>query len=255
MKIGVISLSGVVVVLLLSCTTLSLEDLGALVRDLPRHNSFQYLTRFSLPAKYFEAAYSALDDPHVYIVLSDTGSPAGKVIGLFTASPYNHISLSFDPALETLVSYNGGNGISSPGLNPERLQHLNRKPGASLVVYRLKTTGVQKRALIDRLAVINREGSSYNLLGLLTGKSTLPNIMFCSQFVYTLLKDTGTAYFNKKRGKVKPMDFVNLARGDRLEFTGKIAFNTHAVGRRLPVVKNFSTILDSRSITAYNLTR
>lgn len=256
MKRGAIFLSGMVVFFGISCTTLSLEDLGVLARDLPRYNSFQYLTRFSLSVKYFETAYGALKDPHVYIVLSDTGSPAGKVIGLFTASPYNHISLSFDPALETLVSYNGGNGISSPGLNPERLQHLNRKPGASLVVYRLKTTGGQKRALIDRLAVINREGSSYNLLGLLTGKSSLPNIMFCSQFVYTLLKDTGTAYFNKKTGKVKPMDFVNLARGDRLELTGKIAFNTPAVDRGLGGIKKFPMqILDSRSITAYNLIR
>jgi hypothetical protein len=252
MKIGVIFLSGLVIFWGLSGTALSLEDLGVLVRDLLRHNSFQYLTRFSLPVKYFEAAYGALEDPHVYIVLSDTGSPAGKVIGLFTASPYNHISLSFDPALETLVSYNGGNG-SSPGLNPEHLHHLNRKPGASLAVYRLKTTGGQKRALIDRLAAINREGSSYNLLGLITGKSILPNIMFCSQFVYTLLKDADAAYF-KKKGKVKPMDFVNLAWGDRLEFAGKMTFNTYAADR-LPGVKKFPMILDSRSITAYNLIR
>ncbi|MDR2759664.1 MAG: hypothetical protein LBB78_09830 [Spirochaetaceae bacterium] len=254
MKRGVFFLSGMVVFFGLSCTPLSLDDIGVLVRELPRHNSFQYLTRFSLPAAYFEAAYGALEDPYIYIVLSDTGSPAGKIIGFFTASPYNHVSLSFDPLLETLVSYNGGNGISSPGLNIERPEDLNRKPGASLVVYRLKTRERQKRALIDRLAVINREGSSYNLLGLLTGKSKLPNIMFCSQFVYTVLTDSGAAYF-KKRGKVEPMDFVNLARGDRLEFTGKMTFNTCTVDWRSPGEKNFPITLDSRSITAYNLVR
>ncbi|MDR0589653.1 MAG: hypothetical protein LBG25_03820, partial [Spirochaetaceae bacterium] len=136
MKRSAIFLSGIIAFFSLSCTALSMEDIGVLVRDLPRHNSFRYLTRFSLPAEYFKAAYNALEDPHIYIILSDTGSPAGKVIGFFTASPYNHVSLAFDPALETLLSYNGGNGISSPGLNRERPEQLNQKPGASLAVYR-----------------------------------------------------------------------------------------------------------------------
>ncbi|MDR1306541.1 MAG: hypothetical protein LBK74_03075 [Treponema sp.] len=257
MKRGVFFLSGIVVVLGLFGVILPWEDIGALIRDLPRHNSFQYLTRFSLSAGYFEAAYRTLDDPHVYIVLSDTGSPAGKVIGFFTASPYNHVSLAFDPGIKTLVSYNGGNGISGPGLNAERPEHLNRKPSASLVVYRLKITPDQKRALIERLGVINYEGSSYNLLGLITGKSILPNIMFCSQFVYTVLKDAGAVYFSKKNGKVIPMDFANLARGDRLEFTGKIALNPLNAGSGISLsrAKNFSITLDSRSITSYNLIR
>ncbi|MDR0589840.1 MAG: hypothetical protein LBG25_04790, partial [Spirochaetaceae bacterium] len=159
------------------------------------------------------------------------------------------------PALETLLSYNGGNGISSPGLNRERPEQLNQKPGASLAVYRLKTRGGQKRAIIERLAVINREGSSYNLLGLLTGKSILPNSMFCSQFVYTVLKDAGAAYFTKKTGDVRPMDLVNLARGDRLEFAGKIDLNSPAAAgaAMVPGEKNFPITLDSRSITTYNL--
>ncbi|MDR2629505.1 MAG: hypothetical protein LBC60_01125 [Spirochaetaceae bacterium] len=252
MKRGVFFLSVLLGFLNRAGTTLSLEDIGILVRDLPRHNSFQYLTRFSLPAEYFEAAYGALEDPHIYIILSDTGSPAGKVIGFFTASPYNHLSLSFDPALKTLVSYNGGNGISSPGLNRERPEHLNLKPGASLAVYRLKTREGKKRAVIDRLAAINREGSSYNLLGLLTGKSILPNIMFCSQFVYTVLRDAGVVYFNKKGGILRPVDFVNLARGDGLEFTSKIDITPCTAGT-IPEGKNFPITLDSRSITAYNL--
>jgi hypothetical protein len=199
-------------------------DIAALLRDLPQHNSSRYITRFSLPEGYFAAARNTLADPHVYIVLSDTGSPASKVIGLFTAGPYNHVSLSFDSALETLVSYNGGNGTSRPGLNHERPEYFCQKPGASLMVYRLRIEPEQKRKLINRVAAINREGSSYNLLGLLTKKSKLPNIMFCSQFVYTLLRDSGAAYFDKESGKVKPMDFAVLARGDQPEFTGQIVF-------------------------------
>ncbi|MDR2245826.1 MAG: hypothetical protein LBE17_03975 [Treponema sp.] len=226
MKKRMLLLPGIVVFLGFSCTGLTPEDLGVLLKDLPKHNSSRYITRHSLPGEYFRAAYGTLEDPHIYIVLSDTGSPASKIIGLFTASPYNHVSLAFDPALETLVSYNGGNGASLPGLNRERLEHLNRKPDAALAVFRLRTAPGQKEALINRITAINREGSSYNLLGLLTKKSKLPNIMFCSQFVYTLLDEAGASYFDKEQGEVRPMDFIRLAGGSPLEFAGKISFNS-----------------------------
>jgi hypothetical protein len=252
MKKGLFFLIGLVGLLSGACTTLSFKDIGVLARDLPRHNSFQYLTRFSLPEEYFAAAYKTLEDPYVYIVLSDTGSPGSRAIGLFTASPYNHVSLSFDPALETLVSYNGGNGVFPPGLNSERLEHFNQKPGASVAVYRLLITGDQKRLLVDRVAAINREGSSYNILGLLTGTSARPNIMFCSQFVYTVLEDAGAAYFNKKGGTVRPMDFIELAPAERLEFAGKIFFSA-GQEQDISGEKNDALILNRRNSTAYNL--
>jgi hypothetical protein len=221
-------LAGAAVFLCFSCGTLSLRDMGELVRELPRHNSSRYITRRSLPAAYFDRAYASLDDPYVYIVLSDTGSPAGRFIRIFTAAAYSHVSLSFDRALETLVSYNGGNGVSSPGLNAERLSFLNRKAGASLAIYRLKLEPVQKRTLIGRIARINREGSSYNLLGLVTKKSRLPNIMFCSQFVYSALEEAGLAYFEKEGGKVQPEDFIT-AEGP-LEPLGRVAFGVFPDG-------------------------
>ncbi|MDR1949373.1 MAG: hypothetical protein LBQ38_08275, partial [Spirochaetaceae bacterium] len=123
MKGRILVLSGAAVffsVFCFSCGTLSPAEIGELFRELPRHNSSRYITRLSLPEGYFEKACAALEDPHVYIVLSDTGSPASKLIGFFTAASYNHVSLAFDPALETMVSYNGGNGVSGPGLNAEK---------------------------------------------------------------------------------------------------------------------------------------
>ena len=226
---------------------LSPGDLYALLRELPRHNSFAYITRGALPEGYFEAARRSLEDPHLYIVLSDTGSPAGRLIGLFTGAAYNHVSLSFDPALDTLVSYNGGSGISGPGLNRETLADLNRKPGASLAVFRLGIGPERKRTLIGRVAAINREGSSYNLLGLVTKRSPLPNIMFCSQFVYTLLEEAGAAYFSKKRGEVRPMDFFTPAGGTGPEYLGSLVFNSAGP----PGADFLCENLDSRSITSY----
>jgi hypothetical protein len=207
----------------LSRNPLSFQEIGELVRELPRHSSSRYLTRRSLPAGYFERARASLGDPYVYIVLSDTGSPAGKLIGLFTSALYNHVSLAFDGALDTLVSYNGGNGVAKPGLNAERLEFLARKEGASLAVYRLRLEPGQKAALIERVRAIDREGSSYNLLGLLTGKSKLPNIMFCSQFVYSVLDHAGLAGFEKEGGKVRPEDFLREQGG--LEFSGRMVLS------------------------------
>jgi hypothetical protein len=227
-------------------------DIGALIASLPRHNSFRYITCRSLGDEYFTAAHDALEDPHVYIVLSNTGSPAGRVIGFFTGAAYTHVSLAFDSSLKTLVSYNGGGKISSPGLNRETPADLTRNPGASLAVLRLKTTAAQKQALVNRVAAINREGSSYNLLGLLTKKSALPNIMFCSQFVYTLLDDAGAAYFSGKNGRVRPMDFLSRRGEKGPEYMGGLPSGPPEAAVRLPLFQQLKT-LDSRSITAYNL--
>jgi hypothetical protein len=248
MRTDGIFLAGLTVFYCLSCSTLSLRDIGELVRELPRHSSSRYITRRSLPETYFDRAYATLDDPYVYIVLSDTGSPASRLIRIFTAAVYNHVSLSFDRALATLVSYNGGNRVSSPGLNAEGLSVLNGKAGASLVVYRLSLEPAQKRMLIDRIARINREGSSYNLLGLVTKKSKLPNIMFCSQFVYSSLDEAGLAYFEKEEGKVQPEDFIRA--GGPLELAG-----AGFPGSGVFQVDFFPQNIDSRGNSIYGIIR
>jgi hypothetical protein len=195
---------------------LSGSDLLELARTIPRHNSFWYITAGSLGKDYFAEARRSLGDPAVYIVLSNTKSPAGKLIGLFTGQRYNHVSLAFDRDLRTLVSYNGGNDGFGPGLNRESREELGKTPGSSLAVYRLSVSGAAKRGMIGRVGRINAEGSSYNLLGLVLKCSFKPNIMFCSQFVYALLEGEGVQPFKGAQARVKPMDFVLLDRGQRL---------------------------------------
>jgi hypothetical protein len=224
---GMISavLAGLAAAYCLSHGSLTFRDIGALFRELPRHSSTRYITRRSLPDDWF--GRTAPGDPHIYIVLSDTAGPVSRLIRLFTGALYNHVSLSFDRALESLVSYNGGNGISGPGLNAEGLESLTQGAGASLAVYRLPLEPGQKAALVERVRAIDREGSSYNLQGLLTGKSRLPNIMFCSQFVYSLLEGAGLAYFKKGRGVVHPEDFIR----DGVEFLGRMSLGVCRASR------------------------
>ena len=182
----------------------------ALGQDLVRHALFRYQTRASLPRAYFARAEAALGDGYIYLVLAQSKSPAGEVIGLFTHRDYNHISLALDADLDTLVSYNGGEGIAFPGLNREPVPGLARRAGASLLVYRLPATRHQKQIILRRLGKINQEGSAYNLLGLLFPVAWQPNQMFCSQFVYRMLRLAGLHYFRKDPFQVRPMDFVDL---------------------------------------------
>ena len=205
--------------------TLNREVVRDIFSDISRNNSFTYLTNDTLSEEYFKAAYDSLSDPHIYIAISDTGSNAGKLISLVTDQMYNHASISFDRDLKTLVSYNGGERVYPPGLNPEIVDYLQKKPDASILVYKLAIDYENKIKLIEKINQINTEGSAYNLLGLVLKQSYKPNIMFCSQFVYHLLKYADIAYFEREDGDVTPTDLVALDYYRKLKFDYEIKFS------------------------------
>ena len=204
---------------------LSAKEMAYLIGSLARYNSSQYINHGTLDAEYFAASCATLDDPHLYIVLSDTRDPECRFIKLFTDGFYNHTSLSFDSELKTMLSYNNGHRVLTPGLNAEKIEHLYWGIGASFSVYSLDVPSEQKKRAIDRIAAINREGSSYNVLGLINGKSKMPNIMYCSQFVYTIMQEAGAAYFTPEKGKIIPMDFIYQNRKGTLQFIREYAFS------------------------------
>lgn len=204
---------------------LSKENLQEIIHDLPRHSSFSYINNGSLTENYFERAERTLNNGYVYLIITKSKSASGEVIGLFTNKQYNHISLSFDEELNTIISYNGGEKIAPPGLNPEVITQLTKREGASIILYRLPATYEQKKAILDKIRTINNEGSSYNILGLLLKVTPQPNIMFCSQFVYTMLELAGLNYFEKDAAHVTPTDFIELDYYRRLDFVCKIDLN------------------------------
>ncbi|MDR0670070.1 MAG: hypothetical protein LBF95_08310 [Treponema sp.] len=205
--------------------TFSKENMNELLADLPRHDSFRYINKGSLTGEYFELAYQTLDDLNVYIVISNTGSPASEIISIFTRKQYNHVSLSFDRELKTIVSYNGGEKIYPPGLNMEMVTYLNKKDDSAIVVYSLPVTREQKKIMIDKIGEINEQGNAYNILGLVLKFSFRPNILFCSQFVYKMLKTADVNYFDRKEGQIKPTDFIELDYDRKLKYEYKIRFN------------------------------
>ncbi len=197
-------------------------DIGRLVRALPKHNAFNYVNRRALNDNFFEMAEKTLDNGYLYIVLSSTGSAAGETIRKVTQKEYSHVSLSFDEELKTIISYNGGDYLYSPGLNHEMIEFFNQKTDAKIIIYRLKATKEQKAKILSEIRLIDQQGSSYNVLGIIVPFSFRENIMFCSQFVYTMLKSADLNYFQKFPEKVKPTDFVELDYERRLEYFNKM---------------------------------
>ncbi|BAP85081.1 hypothetical protein LOOC260_105240 [Paucilactobacillus hokkaidonensis JCM 18461] len=204
--------------------TLSTDNLKETFEDLHRHSSTRYINNGSLTDDYFKLAEQSLSDPYIYLVISNTGSSASEIISLFTQKQYNHASISFDADLKTIISYNGGEKVYPPGLNAEMVEAFHKKDDASVLIYRLPTTTEQKQLIINKVKQINSDGSAYNLLGLVIKHSYRPNIMFCSQFVYQMLKLADLEYFDKPAGDVRPTDFIELDYYKKLEFCYEIKF-------------------------------
>lgn len=203
----------------------SVDNLKEIKDDLYRHNSFEYINKGLLTDEYFEEAGKWLEDGYIYIILSNTGSPASEIISTFTRKEYNHASLSFDPELKTILSYNGGERVYPPGLNYEMLDFFNKKEDASILVYKLACNKDQKIKILDKIKEINRDGSAYNLLGLVLKYSHKPNIMFCSQFVHKMLTYAGISYFDKKDGEVRPTDLIEMDYYRKLQFMYEMKLN------------------------------
>ncbi len=190
--------------------------------DLPRHRVTRYANKDALSQEYLQHLEDSLADPYVYLVFSDTGSVVSTALSVFHRKLYNHISLAFDPGLATLISYNGGEKVSPPGLNPEIIQWFYKKEDASIRIYRLAVTREQKSAMASRVRQIDREGSAYNVLGFTKRRAFAPNIMFCSQFVYCLLQEVGAHYFDMLPEETKPSDLIELDYTRKLEYVETI---------------------------------
>lgn len=186
------------------------KDAFLAAKEIPKQRVFSYVNKESLNEEYFKLAEKSLSDEHIYIVLSRTNTPLSNVIQALKRQEFNHTSISLDANLQTMVGYNGGNGIGKPGLNLETIELLLKNPNSEVRVLKLKAPLKRKKIIIDEIKRINAEGSSYNVAGLFIKKSFMENILICSQFVYLALEKAGLSFFVKKSFEVLPMDFINL---------------------------------------------
>ena len=200
------------------------DKIKKLAKDIKATNSFKYVNKYALSRNYFKEAEKSLIDNNIYLIISNTGTPASEILSIFTNKEFNHISVSFDIELKTIISYNGGENVNSSGLNKERIEYFYQKEDSSILIYSLNVGRDAKNNMIQMIRKINREGSAYNFLGIPINKSFKPNIMYCSQFVYNLLEKNNQLYFKKQGRVVKPTDFIELDYNRKLIFQEEINF-------------------------------
>lgn len=138
---------------------------------------------------------------HIFVLLMQTGTSVAKTLQFFTRKPYNHASVALDLTLEEMYSF-CRNYIHFPlpaGFNQEIVGQgtLGRFLVIPCEIYAIPVTKRKKQEFRQNLEYfkVHRSMFSYNVLGLGTTflriKWSRKNKMHCSQFVATLLAQSG----------------------------------------------------------------
>jgi len=156
----------------------------------------------------------------IYLLLTRSASVPSRLIGLLTDEPFTHVSLAFEPDLSVLYSFaRKYPAVPLPaGLMEEYLDRgFYRKQGdipcallrmdvPDKIYYRAKTLVYN---MLQR-----RESYRYSLLGLLFCRLRIPfeapDRYFCSQFVGTVLSESGAAELPKPASLLHPFDFCSM---------------------------------------------
>lgn len=153
----------------------------------------------------------------IYILLTHSGSLLSKCINVYTKEPYTHVSIALDISLRELYSF-GRINPSNPlfaGFVKEDIMHgtYARFPDTRCALYSLDINDIQYYRLKKELYKfkLNRDKYGYNLLGLFGIMLNYPverkHNYFCSQFVGTLLNNSGIHLVYKPTALISPRDF------------------------------------------------
>lgn len=154
----------------------------------------------------------------IYLLLTDTGTLFNRIIKVYTNAPYNHASIAFDEELEEVYSF----GRKNPR-NPFRAGLVKEDIYSGLfqyaagAVYCLTVSEKQFQKMYHDVQSMyaKRESYHYHLLGLFGVMINMPikkeNAFFCSQFVSTVLKKSGSIDFAVDISLIKPSDLPYTA--------------------------------------------
>lgn len=153
----------------------------------------------------------------IYILLTDTGSVLTRLIKTYTHRPYNHVSLSFDPDLDTLYSF-GRKNPNNPffaGFVEESIYRgtFKKFKNTKCMVLKYAVSEFHYEQLQDNIHyfVENKQKYTYNFLGLLGAavnmKVSRKNAYFCSEFVADVLYRSDLNIWDVPPHRVRPYDF------------------------------------------------
>ncbi|MBE6711348.1 MAG: hypothetical protein J6C42_09025 [Clostridia bacterium] len=156
----------------------------------------------------------------LYLLLTRSTSLPSRLIGLFTSEPFTHISLAFDRELTVLYSFaRKYPAIPLPaGLMEEHIDRGFYRKQGDIPCALLRIAVPEKIYFHAQTLVYNmlqrREDYTYSILGLLLCRMHIsldrPNRYFCSQFVGTVLAQSGALELPKPASLMHPFDFCSL---------------------------------------------
>ena len=154
----------------------------------------------------------------IYIVLSQNYTILSRLISFITNCKYSHVSISFNKECTDMRSI-GRTFKRWPLSGKYRKESIKeglfKKKKSKLLVYELE---ISKRKYNNIVSLLNEYGSKckgYNGIGLIFAvfnKKINRNKYYCSEFVYKVLSNDKVNIFPKRKGAVKPMDFINIKR-------------------------------------------
>lgn len=135
-----------------------------------------------------------MKDKKIYLLLTDTGTILTRLIKAYTKTPYNHVSIGFDPDLLEVYSF-GRKTVHNPfigGFIKEDI-HSVLFQQADCALYSLSVTDHQIEKMHRYIQVMEAQQASYryNFIGLFGVMLKKPikreKAFFCSEFVATVL--------------------------------------------------------------------
>lgn len=160
----------------------------------------------------------------IYLLLTRSASIPSRLIGIFTNEPFTHVSIAFDRKLTPLYSFARKYpalplpaGLTEEYIDEGFYQKQGDIPCALLRIDVSDKIHARAETLVYNMFQ-RREEYRYSFIGLLLCRlripADIPNRYFCSQFVSTILADSGALDLPKPASLMHPFDFCSM---DRLQ--------------------------------------
>lgn len=156
----------------------------------------------------------------IYILLTRSGTILSRIIGVLTADPYTHVSISFEEGLQPMYSSSRKNGetMFPAGPCPEYFHrgYWKRHPQTPCALYRLSVSNDAYAAALHEVDRImqNAEAYHFNVWGLILCRMQIPHRRrrhyFCSQFVGEVLCRSNALTLPKDSSLMRPVDYMSL---------------------------------------------
>lgn len=180
----------------------------------------------------------------IFICLFHFSSVMSTVIAAVTGDKYSHSAISFDTSLTDMYSF-GKFYPNNPVIGKfvhESLFGPTYNQVTRHSVYAVFVTPEEKQMIKDKLEwfIANKQSMRYNYEGLIKSLINMADddvdfkyAYLCSEFVASLLKETGRDLIQTSSNLVKPMDFTRYSWAYELGAGEGRAYDRKAVDRKL----------------------